>query len=83
MADQIHARFYVEQLTKHAGMAYISVKLRASTKGDENKSWAKYTPSGTLEMAINNPTAAAWFEDQLGKDLALTFEAMPSPDPEG
>lgn len=47
------------------------VRLSATSKGDKNGDWAKYTPSGTLEMQIDNPSAAEWFT--LGKAVYLDF----------
>lgn len=29
---------------------------------DENKTWAKYTPGGSLELSINNPAAQGRFK---------------------
>ena len=40
-----------------------------------NTDWSKYTPSGKLEMNVSTVTKAAqWFEDRLGKDVAINFE---------
>lgn len=79
----VAARFYVASVEKHA---YASgqkpngvVKLRASTRGDQNKAWAAATPSGDITMFVGNPVAFEWFEEQLvaGRDIALTFEVAP------
>lgn len=49
-----------------------SVRLEAVYDGsDENKSWAKYTPSGHVEMWINNPPAYDGFE--VGKAYYIDF----------
>ena len=40
---------------------------------EEDKAFWKYTPSGSLEMTIDNPPAADLFE--IGKAYYLTFEA--------
>lgn len=77
----VQARFFVQSITKNA-MDQLQVTMRASGRGGENKSWAQYTPSGTLEMLVNNPDAAKWFEDHLGKDVALYFEERPVVCPE-
>ncbi len=37
------------------------VKLAAAT-GPDNESWAKWTPSGSLELSITNPEAVSQFE---------------------
>jgi hypothetical protein len=36
--------------------------------------WAKYTPSGRIEMSISAEGAQDWFEERLGKDVAITFD---------
>ena len=71
----MQARFVVSEIIsrKLAGSptnGYQVVKLAASTVKDNNIDWAYYTPNGTLEMMIN-PEAAKWFEDRLGKILAV------------
>ena len=52
------------------------VKLAAVYPGkdatEEDKSFWKYTPSGSLEMTIDNPPAADLFE--IRKSYYLTFE---------
>jgi hypothetical protein len=57
------------------------VKLSAVTTGpnEENKSWAKYTPLGSLEMQIDNPGAFEKFER--GKEYFLDFTPVPPPTP--
>lgn len=45
-----------------ASVEHGSVKLEAVTSGsEENKTWAKYTPSGQLSMQIDNPAALEQF----------------------
>lgn len=84
----VTARFYVRQITRHAGFAgnqqpgyaapapQVEVTLNpvSDAKGEQNKSWASATPSGEIKMTIGNPEAAAWFDSMLGKDVAITFE---------
>ena len=43
---------------------------------EEDKAFWKYTPSGHLEMHIDNPPAADLFE--IGQAYYLTFERVPS-----
>jgi len=43
--------------------------------GDANKTWSKWTPSGKLEMQINNPEALKQFE--LGACYFLDFTPAP------
>ena len=75
----VSARFFVHRISKNAS-GYITVEMSPSTKGDENKSWAHYTPSGKVEMNISPDSGAgAWFEGHLGKDVAISFDEVPEP----
>lgn len=77
MSDRVSARFYVSEVIHRAyDPGAAQVKLQATTRGDENKAWATATPSGTIDMAIRNPDAAAFFTARLGQDVALTFESL-------
>lgn len=81
--SRVIARFYVAEVKKIAyggGTPQCAVVLQAATRGEENKSWAAATPSGRVEMHINNGPAGEWFEAMLGKDVAITFaEAEEAP----
>jgi hypothetical protein len=71
----VQARFYVSKTTRQAyNPAHLLVELTAVSRGDQNAQWAEATPCGKIEMTINNPEAAAPFEQALGKDVAVTFE---------
>lgn len=49
-----------------------TIRLIAVTSGsEENKTWAKYTPCGSVELQINNPDAVNAFE--LGKEYFVDF----------
>lgn len=77
----VQARFYVESILKRAyDPVQVDVTLKAAGRGEQNKAWAKYTPSGDITMHVNNPAAAAWFEERLGRDIALTFDDIPDDD---
>lgn len=69
----VRGKFQVQSVTTHSWNPNAkTVKLHAvSTGSKENESWAKYTPSGTIEMLIENPPAA----DQLaiGKEFYVDF----------
>jgi hypothetical protein len=76
--SNVIARFYVAKVEKSAyggpgTVSQRSVTLQAATRGEENKSWAQATPSGRIEMHINNGPAGEWFEDHLGEDIAVSF----------
>jgi len=72
----VTAKFYVSKIIKSAAFDNINVELLPVTrKAEDNVDWAKYTPSGKLEMSVTTKTEAAqWFEDMLGKDVSMTFE---------
>lgn len=72
----VKARFYISEVTRRAyNPDHVQVTLQAAGRGEENKDWAAATPSGQIQMTINNPAAASFFGDRLGKDVTLTFEA--------
>lgn len=52
-----------------------AVKLYA-VSDDANKTWAKYTPSGTIELAIDNPDAYDAFK--LGETYFVDFSLAPA-----
>lgn len=43
---------------------------------DANKTWAKYTPGGRIELTIDNPDAFEYFE--LGKSYFIDFSDAPA-----
>ena len=82
----IRARFYVRRIIKDAvgsgyaqpaPMAQVILNVVSGSKGEANKVWASSTPQGEITLTIGNPVAAAWFEERLGKDIAITFEDRP------
>lgn len=73
------AKFYVNKVTKHAGNGgCVEVHLLPVTRGDENKGWSKWTPSGEIRIGILNEAASAWYEDRLGKEILVTFDDAPA-----
>jgi len=52
-----------------------TVVLTAVTD-DANKTWARYTPSGKIELSIDNPEAYDQFE--LGQTYFVDFTAAPA-----
>lgn len=47
----VKAKFYVLSVEEFVDSAIV--KMRPATDGEENKVWAKYTPSGEFNMSIN------------------------------
>jgi len=71
----VAARFYVSAITKRAAnTGGIQLELLPVTRDRSNNDWSEYTPSGKIEMYISQGDAVKWFEDRLGKDIAITFE---------
>lgn len=68
----VTAKFFVKSITRHAHQPLAAqVELSAVSRGEENKAWSQYTPSGTMTMYITNPDAIEQFE--LGKEYLVTF----------
>ncbi len=55
------------------------VKFQAMTD-PANKTWAKYTPSGSIELGIDNPEAVDAF--QLGQSYFVDFREGPATEAE-
>jgi hypothetical protein len=82
----VQARFYVSQITKHASgkltpnlaVTLLPVIRPHGAPGAEgNVDWAKYTPSGSIQLTVTPETSAHdWFESMLGKDVAITFDEV-------
>lgn len=77
----VRAKFYVASVEitqreerEDGGVDHTgTVKLLPVTRGEENKSWSRWTPSGQLLMSTLNPKAFAWFQDRVGRELYLDF----------
>lgn len=80
----VQAMFYVASISKHAsgGDPTMSVVLMPVTRNvtteaggyeSPNVQWSKYTPGGKIELTITAEGAQSFFEENLGKDVPLTF----------
>jgi hypothetical protein len=78
----VAARFWVQKITKQAAagdavtrIVELAPVIRPSQLpgGDGNVEWSKYTPSGSISIAVTAEPAGAWFEERLGKDIAISF----------
>jgi len=73
----VKAKFWVQNIQDYDEGAK-SVSLSACIDGsEENKEWSKYTPSGSIQMHISNPSAAEQFK--IGDEFYLTFEKASKP----
>lgn len=61
--------FYIAGVEKRANEVGI-VRCQAVAKGPY-KEWAKFSPSGSLEITSLNPAATDWFLERVGKDVAI------------
>lgn len=74
----VEARFYVSGYERQSyDPEAVIVKMQAVSRGEHNKNWAKYTPSGQIQMTIKNPGAADWFMERLGVEVSVVFSAAP------
>lgn len=81
MADAVEARFFISGYQKRAyDPDATEVTLTAVSRGEHNKNWARATPAGQITMTIKNDSAAQWFVDKLGAEVAVTFTPAPSGD---
>ena len=70
----VRAKFTVVETRQHAntaGATTIVLRPQYDTSVEEDKRFAKYTPSGELTMYVDNPPAQAFFE--LGKTYYIDF----------
>ena len=86
----IHARFWVQKVTKQAAskgnvtrlveLAPVIRSLPATSPdyddGKGNVDWAKFTPSGRIELTVSADAAGQAFEDAVGHDVAIIFEIL-------
>lgn len=78
------ARLYVTSIERHAyNRDALTVKLGAATKGEENKAWAAATPSFNASIVVLSSGGGAVFLEafEAGKDLHVTFDVAPDPQP--
>lgn len=69
----VRAKFFVQSITHTTSGG--SVRLSAVCRGEDNKTWAQYTPVGTIEMNILNESALAQFVP--GDELYVDFSPAP------
>lgn len=65
-----------DQVNQHPGSKPSTWVKMSAASGEENKTWTQWTPSGTIELYINNPDAYAAFE--LGAFYFVDFEKAPA-----
>ena len=74
MIEKVRGKFFVLGLEKYSKDG-TKIKLGAVSASDkenaENCMYHKYTPSGTIEIYVNNPPAEEFFV--LGRELYVDF----------
>lgn len=75
----VEARFYVAGYQRRSyDLEATEVTLVAVSRGEHNKTWARATPAGEIKMTIKNGSAASWFIDKLGSEVAVHFTPAPA-----
>jgi hypothetical protein len=78
----VQARFYVAEINQYANQTQGGyappapmgvVKMRPVSRGGANAQWASATPSGEFTMTVRGE-AFPWFQDRLGREVAITIE---------
>jgi len=68
----VRAKFYCDSITQY--VTNKGITFRAVTKGsEENKSFAKYTPSGELRLSID-PSTPAFDAFVVGKEYYIDIQ---------
>lgn len=70
----VRAKFFVQSVTHTAGNGG-SVELSAVCRGEDNKTWSKYTPSGRILMNVLNDAALEQFVP--GEEFYVDFTPAP------
>jgi len=72
----VRAKFKVESVTTFPGQVAVKITMRAicDNSTEENRRFAKYTPSGTLEFYVDNPPAA----EELTKSKEFYIDFTPA-----
>jgi hypothetical protein len=71
---RFQAKFYVWQILETAGFDGINLVLRPVLNDEVNKSFAKYTPGGEIQITIANPNLIDKFETH--QEFIITFEEL-------
>lgn len=76
----ITLRFYVREVAKRAGDDNYYVKLAPAYANGANADWAKYTPTGSIELTVNSEGGKAQLQEWLnegGKPVDLHITMTP------
>lgn len=70
----VRAKFFVQETRQQAGGGG-GVTLQVVCRGEDNKTWSKYTPSGQINMTVLNEAALAQFKP--GQEFFVDFSPVP------
>lgn len=75
--NRVTLRFHVQSVTEHDGGNH-SVILTPSYKDGANKEWAKYTPSGRIELSLSQDAAVEFYTNAMRghKTVGITMEVV-------
>ncbi len=74
----VRGKFRVDKITRHAWSkeaGEVTLSAVCDDGIEENARYAKFTPSGSITMMIDNPPALAAFE--LGAEVYVDFTPVP------
>jgi hypothetical protein len=71
-------KFRLEELKQYANFPGVSLTFMPCLQGEENKSFALYTPSAKIEMMVNNPVIADKFK--VGQEYFVEFTLIEKAD---
>ena len=75
----VQAKMYVSAISFEQGG--VRLKLNAVSRGEENKQWAQYTPSGSMELYVKNELATDNFAP--GQEWLITMTPADAPEEDG
>lgn len=77
----VRAKFKVDTVTLHTNGENIKMSAVCYDDNDENKSFSKWTPTGSYEMFVNNEKIFGVF--QPGQEYYLDFTPVPAKSDDG
>lgn len=69
----VRAKFFVQEVAHSTNGG--RVVLQAVCRGEDNKEWSRYTPSGSITMGVLNDAALAEFVP--GEEFYVDFTPAP------
>jgi hypothetical protein len=74
---QVRAKMEVVEVARNSwGGRKVTLQPRYDQAIPEDQRFQKATPSGSIEMLIDNPPVAEYFEQNLGKQFYVDFSPV-------